>query len=135
MRNFFKKKSKSIEEYLDFLVQKPKINFQIDIIRNDLVEIQITRQRLLKKFGFNILNPDGFSISLSFDKKNEIDYQRFLKSNSFENAIHFEKLGKTYFLLCKNNLKDILNLLNEIQVSVYDYNQDTIYGFKYIKHK
>ncbi|UOY08642.1 hypothetical protein L0P88_08825 [Muricauda sp. SCSIO 64092] len=135
MISIFKKKSKTIEEHLKDSVQKPKVNFQIDIIRNSLVEIQITRQRLLKKFGININSPEGFSISITFDQKNEEDYQRFLKSDLYSKSIHLEKFGKAYFFLCENSLQDVLGLLNQIQVSVYEYTKDTAYSYRYTKHK
>ncbi len=135
MINLFKKKSKTIEEHLKYAVDRPKMNFQLDIVRKNLVEIQITRQRLVKNFGISINSPEGFSISLSFDQKDDKDYQRFLKSDLFSRSIHLEKFGKAYFFLCENSLQDVLDLLNQIQVSVYAYTKDTIYGYMFIKHK
>lgn len=134
MFGFGKKKKKTLEEYLFSVIEKPRVNFQIDILRNGLVEIQITRQRLLTKFGIEINAPEGLAVSISFDKDNYDDWLRFRESVLCFKAIHVEEYGESFFFLCENTWESISTLLKSIQIDIYQYNDSTEYAFRYLEH-
>ncbi|WP_340074233.1 hypothetical protein [Leptobacterium sp. I13] len=137
MFNFFKKKPVTLSEYLQMLVRNPNIKFQIDIYRDNQVDFQITRQRLLKKLNVEVADPKGFGFLLTFNfekDNNEKNFERFKNSDLYNKSIEIELLGRTFVIRCKNDVEEVTTILNKIQTQVYNYNDDTIYRFAYTRH-
>ncbi|MCV6630496.1 MAG: hypothetical protein OIF50_11645 [Flavobacteriaceae bacterium] len=132
MLRFFKKKNILLEDYLIKVVKDPKLNFQIDIFRKKIVEIQIMRQRMLSTLGISFNEPEGLAISICFEDSQSLE--RFKKSDLIDICVQQKKFNEVYFFLCENNTEKIGYLLNRIQKEVYSYNSDTKYGYRFIKH-
>ena len=139
--NFFKRffRKKRLADYLILLSRRTSRNFQIDIYRNGQVDMQIGRQRLLKNFGLDFDDPKGFSVFLTFNQEkigNEANYQRFKDSSLYRisNNIKTDLLGETFIINTSSDFIEIIDLVNKIQTEVYQYNSDTLFAFKYIKH-
>ncbi|SFS48860.1 hypothetical protein SAMN04487906_0509 [Zhouia amylolytica] len=134
LKKLFKKKPKTIREYLILVEKKPALNFQLDIIRNNLVEIQITRQRMLNKFGLSEQISNGIGISIAFTDDRNQDLERFQRSDLMKKTIHLKEFPRAYFFMCDNDSQKVINLLSEIQKKVYGYTDKTIYGYRFIRH-
>jgi hypothetical protein len=131
MFNLFKKKE-SLEDYLIKVVKSPMLNFQIDIFRRKVVEIQIIRQRMLKELGIPFDQPEGLAFSICFEDSQSL--KRFKESEFLNIGFHQKKFGEVYFFFCDNNVKKIGDLLYKIQTKVYNYKADTVYKYRFIRH-
>ncbi len=137
MFGLFKKKPITIEEYIYMLVRKPNKLFQIDIIRNNQVDFQITRQKLLKGLDLNIVNPKGFAIALTFNsekKNNSKNFKNFKASDLFDIDLKIKLGGETYFIYCDNNFDKIGKLIDRVMLEVYNYKKREGYQFSYTEH-
>lgn len=137
MFGLFRKKAETLNEHLLMLIKKPKQLFQLDVYRNHQVDFQILRQVSLSGLGLDFDNPQGFAILLTFNSEkdsNEQNLVRFKSSYLFKKAIEENFLGKTYFIKCNDNIEEITTLINHIQTKVYNYDENTVYGFTYSKH-
>ena len=135
--SLFRKKPKTLNDYLSMLIRKSKISFQLDFYRNRQVDFQIGRQTLLSDLNIDVDNPKGFVILLTFNSekdKNEQNLKRFKSIDLFNNTLKSDIGGTTYFIKCNDNIGEITTLISHIQTKVYNYDEDTIYGFTYSKH-
>ena len=137
MLNIFKRKPETFQEYIHYIVSKPKMQFQFDVYRNNDVDYQVCRQGMIINLGIKeIDNPRDLAVVINFNANDEdvIGYlENFKKSELFDRSIKPENYGETYVIKCENNVESILTLLRIIQMKVYNYNDETIHNFSFSK--
>lgn len=143
MFKYFKRNNTTIENQLSKMVKNPKINFQLDIYRNNDIDFQIIRQRLLKNIHVDteVIEPNGFAIIISFNKNTLLGnsrFEKFVRSSLNKYFIKTKKIDLNitfYFMLCDNDYKKITGLIYRIQNEIYDYTNETqtVFEFKKIR--
>ncbi len=128
MFNFFRRKKKGLINRLKFISENKNVNFQLDMLRENQVDFQMTRQKSLKKIGFNEYeDPYNIAFSLRFEVDN-IYKNNFLNSMLYDKAVKLEVFGETYIILCKNDFNSIKEKIDQIGKEVYncDYKESAI---------
>lgn len=85
MFNFFRRKKKGLINRLKFISENKNVNFQLDMLRENQVDFQMTRQKSLEKIGFNgYEDPYNIAFSLRFEEDN-------IYKNNFLNSTLYDK--------------------------------------------
>lgn len=133
---FFKKifknrKAKELKSKLDIIRDNSKSLFQMDIIRDGFVDLQVFRQINAKDFGLDFIDPDGFMIFFIFDQKKNNNYQHFenFKNSEYYNKMKYSLLGNDKFnILFIDSNFELMNItLNNIQNDIYLYEKGEPY--------
>lgn len=135
MFNIFQKKPRTLREHINYITQKPNMNFQLDFYRDHQVDFQMTRKSMLEKFGMEIKSNIGeivFSLTFNSEKdNNENNRENFVNSSLYEGSEKMNLGGETFFVFCNNDSNSILNTIDKIRSEVYksEYNSSASFNF------
>jgi hypothetical protein len=137
MLNFFKKKPRTLREHLNYIVENPKLRFQLDFYRNNQVDFQLIRQSMLNSIDFKgIKDPSGLAFSITFNSekdKNEQSHKNFINSTLFKKSKKINLGGDTFIILTGNNYEDMDNIIHTLQKEIYNVDYDKSSSFVFNK--
>ncbi len=131
MFKFFKKRKKSIQEYIEYVDKKQELYFQLNLfvkiesMKHFRCDLQIFRQDVLEDFNFK--DKDGYLILLSFKNdryENEKHYKKFKESNLLEGSYFLDMYGETYLIPCSNK-NTLLDYTSYLLKNVYGHTDST----------
>ncbi len=131
---FFNKyvKKKSLHKKLDLIRKDSSILFEMNIIRNGVINLQVFRQVVAQSFGLAIEDKEGYMILFVFDPKH-IQYESHIQcfeSSKYFNDIKYGMYESTKFaiLFCKSDFDLLNSKINDIQDTIFLYKKKEKYS-------
>jgi hypothetical protein len=127
----------NISDYLEFLAQNPEMNFQIDILRNDYVDIQIFGHNLESDIP-EIQNREDYVIMAYFNKNildREKSKSRFINSQLYRDfeILQKPKDSERYYTRINKDINELHRILATLINEVYKYSKNDWYNVRFIE--
>lgn len=128
----------SIGDYITYISKNRNIKFQMDIFRNNIIDVQILHNDL--NYKNSLITSDKKKIILIISLTEHLSdrsdcLERFRKSHLYENFIPLndEKLKNRYILEINKNWDDLFDVTTEILYNIYNYSEKDTYSVRFFE--